>query len=412
MNEAEKDKRVKMLEREVASLRLQLEDSKSLAAIKERVFKAGIAEQETLYNELNKKLRDVRTKEYEILVLNALNMIVATANKYINIDEILQPTLDVVINSLRDLEKADGKEMKITGGIFLLNNETGKLNLLAVHGMTPDMLGCKGVVALGECMCGISAMSGEIVHAPYCTSNPNHTCSPADVMEHSHICIPLKSGNNVCGVISLCLSPAGYQLRPSDTAIFTSIGSYLGLHIEKAGLYKKVQEQAIRDGLTRLFNRMEFQRLLQAEVERSARYNSEFTLLLLDIDHFKRFNDTYGHQAGDEALKALAGILAKGIRQVDMAARYGGEEFVIILPQTSTEGALVIAERLRSGVAANTVKTDAGDISMTISIGLASFPVDEKTTDGLIKKADLALYAAKEKGRNMICKFSDVASLS
>jgi len=261
-----------------------------------------------------------------------LNMIVATANRYINIDEILQPTLDVVINSLRDLEKADGKEIKITGGIFLLNNETGKLNLSAVQGMTPDMLGCKGVVPIGECLCGISAMSGEIAHAPYCTSDPHHTCGPADVEEHSHICIPLKSGNNVCGVISLCLSPAGYQLRPSDTAIFTSIGSYLGLHIEKAGLYKKIQEQAIRDGLTRLFNRMEFQRLLQAEVERSARYNSEFT--------------------------------------------------------------------------------DAGDISMTISIGLASFPVDEKTTDGLIKKADMALYSAKENGRNIICKFSDVASLS
>ncbi|MBF8251156.1 MAG: diguanylate cyclase, partial [Deltaproteobacteria bacterium] len=232
MDVAEKDQRLKMLEREVASLRLQLEDSKNLATIKEKVFKTSISGQETLYNELNKKLKDVRTKEYEILVLNALNMIVATANRYINIDEILQPTLDVVINSLRDLEKADGKEIKITGGIFLLNNETGKLNLSAVQGMTPDMLGCKGVVPIGECLCGISAMSGEIAHAPYCTSDPHHTCGPADVEEHSHICIPLKSGNNVCGVISLCLSPAGYQLRPSDTAIFTSIGSYLGLTLE------------------------------------------------------------------------------------------------------------------------------------------------------------------------------------
>lgn len=412
MNEAEKDQKLNMLEREVASLRLQLEDSKNLATIKEKVFKASISEEETLYNELNKKLKDVRTKEYEILVLNALNMIVATANRYINIDEILQPTLDVVINSLRDLEKADGKEMKITGGIFILNNETAKLNLSAIQGMTPEMLGCKGVVPLGECMCGISAMSGEIAYAPNCTSDPHHTCRPTGVEDHSHICIPLKSGNNVCGIISLRLYPAGYQLRPSDTAIFTSIGNYLGLHIEKARLYKEVQEQAIRDGLTRLFNRMEFQRQLQVEVERSARYNGEFTLLLLDIDHFKRLNDTYGHQAGDEALKALAGILTKGIRLVDMAARYGGEEFIIILPQTSIEGALIIAERLRSRVAANTIKTDAGDISMTISIGLASFPVDEKTTDGLIKKADIALYSAKENGRNMTCKFSDVASLS
>ena len=172
---------------------------------------------------------------------------------------------------------------------------------------------------------------------------------------------------------------------------------------ENARLYAKMQELARTDALTGLNNRGEFQRQLKEEEERSRRYNRSFSLLILDIDHFKTVNDSYGHQAGDEVLRALAARLREQNRPVDHAARYGGDELVVILPETTNDGALALAERLRTAVADTAIPiTEGRTISVTISIGVATFPADAGSETALIAAADKALYAAKQGGRNRI----------
>ncbi len=370
------------------------------------VFGASINE---MAGQLERQVEEIRAKGYEIRALNALNEIITTASKYLSLKDVLEPTLIVITRSLEALEETGGRKVKITGGIFLLNDETGELLLSTAHGVSPDSLGCKGRAASGDCICGLSAQSGEVVATSYCLADPRHTRMPSVRPEedHAHISIPLKSGDKVLGVIFLHFSPPGYQPQPSDIATFTSIGSYLGLHIEKARLYEKVQELATHDGLTELYNHREFHRLLEQEVQRARRYPKEFSLLMMDIDHFKQFNDTYGHLSGDEALRAIGVIIRKHARSVDIAARYGGEEFAIILTDTPSKQAEEVAERLRSSVAGHTFSIKGEVASLTISIGLTSFPADSDTGEGLVKVADNALYCAKSSGRNRVYWFAE-----
>lgn len=165
----------------------------------------------------------------------------------------------------------------------------------------------------------------------------------------------------------------------------------------------KLEELSIRDGLTDLYNRREFDNRLQEEMLRARRYNKPFSVLMLDIDHFKNVNDRYGHQAGDEILIAVADLVRLSVRPVDVACRYGGEELAVILPETTKEGARVVAERIRHTVEESLTATPQGDtIQVTVSIGLATFPHDGDTGAQLIGAADRALYLAKQEGRNLV----------
>lgn len=167
-----------------------------------------------------------------------------------------------------------------------------------------------------------------------------------------------------------------------------------------------LRELSTRDSLTGLINHREFHRQLTEEVERSRRYGHPFSLLMLDIDHFKTINDTYGHVAGDKALRALAALIRGEVRPTDLVARYGGEEFVLVLPETAGAGALTLAERLRVRVAGHAITLTADQtISLTVSIGVASFPEDKDSVQKLVSAADQALYVAKAGGRNRVCRW-------
>jgi two-component system, cell cycle response regulator len=170
----------------------------------------------------------------------------------------------------------------------------------------------------------------------------------------------------------------------------------------------KLRELAIKDGLTGVYNRTEFNRRLAAELERSQRYHHSCALVMLDIDFFKKINDSHGHQAGDEALRIVAALLKREVRPTDQVARYGGEEFVIILPEASSEKAGLVAERLRQAIAAQTIPTPQGEsLFLTASLGFAAFPVDAQSDDELIAAADQALYVAKGSGRNQVVSYNN-----
>ena len=169
---------------------------------------------------------------------------------------------------------------------------------------------------------------------------------------------------------------------------------------------RRILEQlAIRDELTNLYNRRELDRLLDHEVARSARSQQPFTLLILDVDHFKRVNDAYGHLAGDAVLRRIGEVISETLRQVDRAARFGGEEFAVLLPDTPPAHGLSVAERIRERVAAAQTAIRKPDgattsLSVTLSIGLAGWLPDSGRARDLIERADRALYRAKAQGRN------------
>lgn len=157
------------------------------------------------------------------------------------------------------------------------------------------------------------------------------------------------------------------------------------------------------DSLTGLHNRGVFNMEIRREFDRARRYGRAISLLMLDIDHFKRFNDSYGHQTGDQVLREIGGLLSMNCRSNDLAARYGGEEFAIILPETPMESAIIKAERIRKTVMNHPFTSDSTSLSVTVSLGLADQQEWMKRPEDLIEAADKALYKAKQSGRNQVC---------
>ena len=166
-----------------------------------------------------------------------------------------------------------------------------------------------------------------------------------------------------------------------------------------------LKDQASRDGLTGLYNHRYFQEALQNELARSDRHNHHCSLIFIDVDSFKQYNDTHGHMAGDRLLHTLGKILTERLRSCAMVARYGGEEFVMLLPETPQEGALVVAEKLRRRIEDHPFpgRDTQPDGKVTISLGVVTFPQDGSNRGTLMQRADQALYRAKQDGRNRVC---------
>ncbi len=172
---------------------------------------------------------------------------------------------------------------------------------------------------------------------------------------------------------------------------------------EQKELEHQLETLSRTDPLTGLLNRRSLEDYLAKEYSRFKRHDTKFSALLLDIDHFKSINDQYGHSSGDRVLKMLARSCTASLRKYDLMARYGGEEFCVILPNTNADRAAVLAEKLRTGIAARTVKVGAGQIRVTASIGLSEVQASDKSPGEILERADAALYEAKHSGRNRVC---------
>lgn len=168
-----------------------------------------------------------------------------------------------------------------------------------------------------------------------------------------------------------------------------------------------IKEMAVRDGLTGLYNHRYFQEALATEFTRAKRHNRVFSLVFLDVDHFKHYNDTNGHLMGDEALKTIGNLIKTHIRGSDIPARYGGEEFILLLPETSQDAALILAERIRTIIEQHPFQNDKTQPNgtLTVSVGVAEYPRCGQDTLSLLQHVDEALYRAKEEGRNRVCSW-------
>ncbi len=171
-----------------------------------------------------------------------------------------------------------------------------------------------------------------------------------------------------------------------------------------------MEQMATTDGLTGLTNHRAFQEKADQEFERARRYPESISLLLFDIDHFKKINDSYGHPVGDAVLKKIGKLLNETVRTVDVAARYGGEEFVALLVNTDSKGASQMAERIRASIEKSKFLLNGQRIPVTVSVGFAVFPEDAKEKSALIEMADQALYAAKDGGRNQCRAYKEMAA--
>jgi diguanylate cyclase (GGDEF)-like protein len=257
----------------------------------------------------------------------------------------------------------------------------------------------------GQGLAGIAAQTGEIQYSGNAQSDERFKEYPQPGLQSGAlkiknlVCIPLVDNKECLGVINI--ADSNLEFTGPVIKVLENAAHQISTAMQKARLY----ELAITDGMTGLFIHRYFQARLETELQRSRRYKLSTGLIMFDIDHFKKFNDTWGHQLGDTVLKRVAAMLKQGIREgIDIPARYGGEEFAVIMPEACIEDAVFVAKRLRKMVEQDYIMHEGSRIQVTISLGCAVFPDNADNKDDLIKAADKALYAAKEGGRNMVSR--------
>jgi diguanylate cyclase (GGDEF)-like protein len=217
------------------------------------------------------------------------------------------------------------------------------------------------------------------------------------------IAAPLLAGNELVGILRI-ESPKSDVFRQEDARLLSNFADLGTVALEQAALYRQTVEMAITDGLTSLYVQKYYKDRVRDEVLRAREYKLSLCLMMLDVDNFKSYNDTYGHLVGDKVLRSIAGVLKETVRSVDLVARYGGEEFSVLLPKTGYEGAAIVAERIRQTVEALKIPVVDQVTGVTVSIGLAEFKPEFKEADEFIDNADQALYRAKADGKNRVCR--------
>ncbi len=250
------------------------------------------------------------------------------------------------------------------------------------------------------------AICRTLTQGPLHTSGPGATdicCRMADSAIPS-LCVPLVAHGETLGVLRLSeMELPSLTARRRAERLTVTVADYLALAIANLQLREHLQNQAIRDALTGLFNRRYLDETLQRELQHAARHQRPVGVIMLDVDHFKQFNDRFGHKGGDALLQALGAFLQQHIRSEDIACRYGGEEFMLILPEATLKDTQIRAEQLRAGVAQLRITHEQQQLdTVTISLGVAGFPTHGSTTATLIGAADAALYRAKTSGRNRV----------
>jgi diguanylate cyclase (GGDEF)-like protein/PAS domain S-box-containing protein len=228
-------------------------------------------------------------------------------------------------------------------------------------------------------------------------------CAHATGVEATYLCIPIMAQGDALGILHFQATEQAPSLADAELSFRTTFAGQVGLSVANIRLREALRTQSIKDPLTGLYNRRYLEEMLEREIRRAIRAGHPLGVLVLDLDHFKKFNDTYGHDAGDTVLRETASFLGRSIRVEDIACRFGGEEFVIILPTADLNASQARAERIRSKICELTVLHQGNSLGkITVSVGVAGVPVHGTSPKELFDAADAALYRAKREGRDRV----------
>jgi diguanylate cyclase (GGDEF)-like protein len=337
-------------------------------------------------------LRDLERKVQE---LQALNDVARTLASTLDLHEVLSLVMRKVSEVLRPEHWS----------LLLVDEERRELVFEIAVGEGAERL--KGMrLPVGEGIAGHVAASGEALLVQDVRADPRFAArfdKASGVITGSILAVPLRSKGQVLGIIEIVNPRGARAFDAEDQRSLETLSEYAALAIDNARAYERIHELTLRDEHTGLFNARHLWRQLEAEALRTARTGRPFSLVFLDLDHFKQVNDRHGHQAGSAVLKGVGDLLRQQIRTIDVPVRYGGDEFVILLPETDRARVRMVADRLRQAMAAATFDGGAGlSIRVTASFGLATCPDDGRTAEEVVKAADAAMYRVKESTRDGI----------
>ncbi|HEY8669857.1 MAG TPA: sensor domain-containing diguanylate cyclase [Terriglobales bacterium] len=326
--------------------------------------------------------------------LNIFHDVAKALTSSLDLDSILQ----TIMEKMAEYFRPD------TWSLLMVDEAKSDLYFAIAVGAASEAL--KNVrLKVGEGIAGHVAKYGEIVIVPDVRTDQRFAKRIDEMTQwetESIICIPLKSKLRVLGVIQL-VNVDMKHFGDQESFFLQSLCDYAAIAIENARSVEKIQELTITDDCTGLYNARHLYKTLETEVYRSSRFGYEFSVVFIDLDHFKQVNDTHGHLIGSKLLSEIGYLIKAQLRLIDFAFRYGGDEFVILLPQTSKDSAEVVARRLRDSMRASCFCKEEGlNLNIRASIGLATFPHDAKTPHDIIRQADGMMYEVKNTTRDNI----------
>src|SRR5579864_2172549 len=330
----------------------------------------------------------------DVSELNVFHDVAKALTSTLNLDSVLQSIMEKIAEYFRP----------DTWSLLMVDDASEELYFAIAVGDASGSL--KSVrLKLGEGIAGWVAKHGEQLVIPDVYTDPRFAKRIDEMTKwrtRSMICMPLRAKHRTLGVIQLINCPLD---NFGDPKLFflKALCDYAAIAIENARAVERIQELTITDDCTGLYNARHLYKTLEAEVYRSARFGHEFSVIFIDLDHFKLVNDTHGHLVGSKLLNEIGYFIKSQLRLIDFAFRYGGDEFVILLPQTSKEAALIVAKRLLEVMRTlHFLRDDKLNLEVRASLGLATYPDDAKSAHEIIRQADEMMYAVKNTTRDNI----------